>query len=226
MNNAEFIDWMRDRGACAAAIEWVSGIGYSRREVWENCERADWLLWWAARDGFDHVEIVRAACACARTALKYVPDGEDRPRLAIEAAERWCDDPTEEHRRASADAAYAVADAAANAARAAYAAAYAAACAAYAAARAPDADAAADAAYAACAAADAAYAARAAAYAADAAAYAAYAAADAAADAAAYAARAAADAADAAAYAAADAAALRDMAVIVRDIVTFKEGGK
>ena len=28
-------------------------------------------------------------CAVARTALRYVPAGEDRPRLAIETAERW-----------------------------------------------------------------------------------------------------------------------------------------
>jgi hypothetical protein len=34
--------------------------------------------------------VVRAACDCARTALRYVPGGEDRPRLAIETAEAWC----------------------------------------------------------------------------------------------------------------------------------------
>jgi len=33
--------------------------------------------------------LVLAACACARRGLQYVPMYEDRPRLAIEAAERW-----------------------------------------------------------------------------------------------------------------------------------------
>jgi len=29
------------------------------------------------------------ACACAREVLRFVPEGEERPRLAIEAIERW-----------------------------------------------------------------------------------------------------------------------------------------
>jgi hypothetical protein len=88
---------------------------------------------------------------CARTALKYVPIGENRPLAAIEAAERWAENPTEENRVGAnaaayaaadaADAAYAAADAAANAA------ANAAAAAAYVAAAADAADAAAYAAY-------------------------------------------------------------------------------
>ncbi len=32
---------------------------------------------------------VWSACACARDALRFVPEGEERPRLAIEASERW-----------------------------------------------------------------------------------------------------------------------------------------
>jgi hypothetical protein len=34
-------------------------------------------------------ELVLAACDCAETALRYVPEGEHRPRLAIETARRW-----------------------------------------------------------------------------------------------------------------------------------------
>ena len=70
------------------------------------------------------------ACASARTTLRYVPVGEDRPRLAIETAERWTrGDATESECIAAADATYTayVADAGADAAVAAYAAAYAAA---------------------------------------------------------------------------------------------------
>jgi hypothetical protein len=47
------------------------------------------LLWLAKRVGFDRARLVRAACACARQALDYIPDGEERPRLAIETAEAW-----------------------------------------------------------------------------------------------------------------------------------------
>jgi hypothetical protein len=63
--------------------------------------------------------VVRLACQCARTALQYVPNGEDRPRLAIEAAERWADNPTESNRLAAWAAARAAGDAAGAAARAA-----------------------------------------------------------------------------------------------------------
>lgn len=48
--------------------------------------------------------VVRAACACARTALQHVPDGEDRPRIAIETAEAWCrGEATSEQVRVAAD---------------------------------------------------------------------------------------------------------------------------
>jgi hypothetical protein len=145
-------------GACREAREWAGDR--SPLAAWDECERADWLLWWAARTKVDTKQkIVLAACACARQALRFVPADEKRPLRAIEAAERWAKNPTEKKRKAAARAADAAAYAAA--ARAADAAAYAAAAAA-AAARAADA-----AAYAAAAAAtDTARAARAAAYAA------------------------------------------------------------
>ena len=101
---------------------------------------------------------VWAACVCAREALRFVPEGEHRPRVAIETTERWLagaatTEEVEEARqqawRASATAATA-ARAAAYAAYAAYAAASATdASAAYAVRAADAADAAADAAYAA-----------------------------------------------------------------------------
>ena len=197
----------RDRGACAEARDWLA-TQTDPRTAWETCERPDWMIWYARRRNVERKVLVRIACDCARTALRFVPEGEDRPRLAIEAAERWTlGEATIDEVRAAAAAAAAVAyaaDAAADAAAAAaYAAAYAAiAAAAAAAAAAYVADAvAAAAAYVADAAADAAaYVADAVAdVAADAAAAAAYAA-DAAAAAAAYVA----DAADAAAAAAAD----------------------
>ena len=168
---SEAITWKRLEaiGACRDAITWVRESDLTLEDAWLACPRGDWLLWYAAKAGADRREIVRCACEIARIALPLVPAGEDRPRRAIEAAERWAEDPTEENRNAA--AAYA---AAANAAAAAAYSAYAAAAAA--AAAAANAAAYAAAAYAA------AYSAYAAAYAADAAANAA--AANAAADAA------------------------------------------
>jgi hypothetical protein len=83
-------DYLGSLGACPEAREWAAGYS-TLAEAWTACERADWLLWYAGRhDDVDRRLLVRAACACARTALPHVPPGEDRPRLAIELAEAWC----------------------------------------------------------------------------------------------------------------------------------------
>lgn len=106
------------REAVAVALhDWVLEQS-DAREVLRTIARAD------RRVG------VWLACACARTALRYVSAGEDKPRLAIETAERWVRGLATEHECRKA-AAYAAARAAASAASA-YAAAYAAASAAYA----------------------------------------------------------------------------------------------
>lgn len=122
-------------GACEGARCWLGHPGdeschlcrdgraappYLRAsDAWAECPRGDWLLWLAARAGVDRKLVVRAACDCARTALHLVQPSEDRPRLAIEAAEDWCEGAAsvEEVRdAAAADRAAAAAHAAADAA--------------------------------------------------------------------------------------------------------------
>ena len=127
--------------ACPEAVDWAS-TQESPASAWRDCQRGDWMLWLVGRlsgkpGGVKRRRLVLCACECARLALKYVKAGEDRPRLAIEAAEKWArhEGPTLDDVRAAA----AYADAATAAYAAAAAAAYAAAAAAYAA----DADAAA-----------------------------------------------------------------------------------
>jgi len=122
---------MKSIYACNDAVSWVESRDFaSFDEAWAECKRGDWMLWLAAHIGVNKKAIVRAACACAREALVYVPAGEDRPRLAIETAERWTrgEATTEEVREAEAAAhaaayaaAYTAADAAAHAAHAAHA---------------------------------------------------------------------------------------------------------
>ena len=125
--------------ACEEAVAWAATQRTSTA-AWKSCTRADWMLWLAGRvKNPDTVSLVRCAVAFARSVLHLVPEGEGRPRLAIEAAEEWVKHPSSEAAYAAADAAadaanaaaYAAADAAADAA--AYVAAYVAAAAAFAA---------------------------------------------------------------------------------------------
>ena len=109
-------DILTKLGACTEAVKWAGRK--TPKKAWETCKRGDWLLWIAGKLNVDRKLLVLVACVCARTALKYVPADEDRPRLAIEAAERWADNPTEKN-KAAAWAAWAAAGAAAWAARAA-----------------------------------------------------------------------------------------------------------
>ena len=140
MNAEEYKALLEIIDACKDARQWAADK--TLHEVWTTCERGDWLLWLAGRmEGHPgwhtRQQIVLAACACAETALPYVPVYENRPRLAMETARAWTrGEATLEQVGAAADAAGAAADAAYAAAGAAYAAAgaaYAAARAAYAA---------------------------------------------------------------------------------------------
>jgi hypothetical protein len=91
--------WLETHGAHHDVVTWAAPFGDDWARAWTECPRGDWLLGLAARRGVDPRAVVRAACACARLALEYVPDDEARPRAAIEAAERWVeghdDDPAE-----------------------------------------------------------------------------------------------------------------------------------
>ena len=79
--------------ACSGAVSWADGK--TLKQAWRTCERADWMLWLVGRmkdkQGWPtHQQVVLAACGCAETALKFVPEGEERPKIAIETAQRWC----------------------------------------------------------------------------------------------------------------------------------------
>jgi hypothetical protein len=77
--------------ACPDAVEWARGHS-SLAAAWKACKRADWMLWLAGelcRTVPQRKLVTLAACACARTALKYVPKGEKRPLVAIQITERW-----------------------------------------------------------------------------------------------------------------------------------------
>jgi hypothetical protein len=79
--------------ACGPAVAWAKEYK-TAAAAWKACHRGDWMLWIAGRlagssESASRRKVVLAACECARLALRHVKKGEDRPRLAIETAERW-----------------------------------------------------------------------------------------------------------------------------------------
>jgi len=124
--------YLKKLNACHDAVEWADQFK-SMQEVWDNCERGDWMLWLlgkqAGKPGTEsRKKLVLTACRCARLTLKYVPKGEKRPLKAIQTAEKYAKGIGDVSLQDVRDAAYAAADAAyaAYTAYAAYAAAYAA----------------------------------------------------------------------------------------------------
>ena len=122
MNAKQFAALLVELNACSEAQEWASGK--SLAAVWKTCKRGDWLLWlcgkmadkpnWPTRK-----EVVLAACDCAELALKYVPEGEERPRKCLETARAWAaGNATTDEVRMARRAAYAYAAYAADAAAA------------------------------------------------------------------------------------------------------------
>ena len=80
-------------GACSDAVAWARDYP-TAAAAWAACTRGDWMLWIMGRlaespDSASRRRLVLAACECARLALRYVPPGETRPRIAIETAEQW-----------------------------------------------------------------------------------------------------------------------------------------
>ena len=74
-------------------FSWSKRFGADWRRALAECEDRGWLsllcgALYAGRH-LKHEVLVVTACACARSVLHLVPAGEDRPRLALEAAERW-----------------------------------------------------------------------------------------------------------------------------------------
>ena len=96
--------------------EEVWNAGKSLSQAWNECERANWMLGMCGimvgKPGWPtHKQIVSVAITLAHSVIHFIHGGEERPRLAIEAAEAWVENPTEENSKKATDAADASHDA-------------------------------------------------------------------------------------------------------------------
>jgi hypothetical protein len=99
-------------GACEEAVEWAR-TQPDFATAWNECKRGDWMIWLLTALDKSYTPRLRLiACDCARVALKHVPTDEDRPRKAIECAERYASgEATAKELAAAGDAAWAAAGA-------------------------------------------------------------------------------------------------------------------
>ena len=75
-------------------------------QVWDACENPSWLFWMLEKcNPLEKEQSVRLSIAFAEMCLVNVPEGEDRPQLAIEAAKTWLDNPCGETQSAAQSAA-------------------------------------------------------------------------------------------------------------------------
>src|SRR6185312_15650026 len=93
MNSRKFAALLKELCACRDGRTWAHGK--SLQEVWDTCERGDWLLWlcgnMSEREGWPtRKQVVLAAVECATTALKYVKAGENRPAECLRIVREWC----------------------------------------------------------------------------------------------------------------------------------------
>jgi hypothetical protein len=102
--------------ACQEARKWAKGK--SLKTAWAKCERGDWMIWLLTHPATiqDDRLLRLLACDIAETVLHFVPAGEDRPRLAIEAARVLANTPVNTPALSAADAAWSAALSAADAA--------------------------------------------------------------------------------------------------------------
>ena len=102
--------------ACSEAVEW--GRKYPTFQVaWDACANPGWMIWWLEQAYPKDRRLHEIACDFAERALRYVREGEDRPRQAIEAKRAWLrGEVTDEELAAAGVAAWAAGDAAARAA--------------------------------------------------------------------------------------------------------------
>ena len=119
--------WLKQNAACSEGAEWAKDkAGF--KDLWDSCQRPDWMLWGLARIGYtDERKLRLYGCACVRgtpiTKGRTVWDllSDERSRRAVEVSERFANgEATEEERTAAwAAAGDAAWDAARDASRAA-----------------------------------------------------------------------------------------------------------
>ena len=93
-----FKEYLESMNACQEVVDWVGDKPLN--ECWQTCDMPDWMLWLYGRNNPDKTTCVKIAVFAARLVLpiwqeKY-PD-DKCTQQAIEAAEKWIENPSEKN---------------------------------------------------------------------------------------------------------------------------------
>lgn len=73
-----------------SGMDWLgNNAGLSSKELWNKCERADWMLWFCAEIGIHPKSIISAALDCAERGLKYIPEREYKLPTVYTDLRKW-----------------------------------------------------------------------------------------------------------------------------------------
>lgn len=70
----KFIRELKDMNACTEAIKWVRENNYDMEAAWQNCNRGDWLLWYADKKGVDIKKLTLAKVKCVNMVRHLIND--------------------------------------------------------------------------------------------------------------------------------------------------------
>lgn len=75
---------------CEKPQKWAEAYP-TLEEAWQACSRPDWLIWLlgVAKAGDEYSRLRLIACDLAEAVLYLIPEGENRPRQAVEIARKF-----------------------------------------------------------------------------------------------------------------------------------------
>src|SRR6478735_1738940 len=98
MKTSEFI---KKYNPCSDGIKFAEKFE-TMSEVWEACERPDWLFWILENHApLEKEQSVRLSITFAESCISNWNLDDDRPALAIQAAKNWLENPSEENQSAA-----------------------------------------------------------------------------------------------------------------------------
>jgi hypothetical protein len=96
-------EFLKKKSACKSAVEWAANQD-DYKSAWESCERGDWMLWIAKKQGVDIRVLTKAKVRCARLVQHLMKD--KRSLDALDAAEAFADGQASRGNFDASDAAY------------------------------------------------------------------------------------------------------------------------